>query len=79
MGWDIVSFKKNTPLTEGLEGTQRYYFVHSYHAVCDSDENVLMTCEYGYEFAAAVCKGNQYGAYFPPGGSHARPHYGFCR
>ena len=71
MGWDIVSFKKNTPLTEGLEGTQRYYFVHSYHAVCDSDENVLMTCEYGYEFAAAVCKGNVYGVQFHPEKSHS--------
>ena len=70
MGWDIVTFKKKNPLTEGLVGTQRYYFVHSYHAVCDSEENVLMTCYYGYEFAASVVNKNVYGVQFHPEKSH---------
>jgi len=70
MGWDIVAFKKNVPLLQDIQGTQRYYFVHSYHAVCDSEENVLMTCDYGYEFVAAVCKDNVYGAQFHPEKSH---------
>lgn len=30
MGWDIVAFKKNIPLLQEIQGTQRYYFVHSY-------------------------------------------------
>jgi len=70
MGWDVVEFKKHVPLIDGIEGKQRYYFVHSYHAVCDSLENVLMTCDYGYEFAAAVCKDNIYGVQFHPEKSH---------
>lgn len=70
MGWDIVEFKQNNPLTEGLVGTQRYYFVHSFHAVCDSVENVLMTCDYGYEFAASVVNKNVYGVQFHPEKSH---------
>lgn len=70
MGWDIVSFKQQVPLIDGLIGTQRYYFVHSYHAVCDSDENVLMTCDYGYEFAASVVNKNVYGVQFHPEKSH---------
>lgn len=70
MGWDIVAFKKNNPLLQDIQGTQRYYFVHSYHAVCDSEENVLMTCDYGYEFAASVFKDNVYGAQFHPEKSH---------
>lgn len=70
MGWDIVEMKQNRPLVQGIEGTQRYYFVHSYHAVCDAPENVLMTCDYGYEFAAAVCKDNIYGVQFHPEKSH---------
>ncbi len=70
MGWDIVDIKKNHPLVSGLEGTQRYYFVHSYHAVCDNDENVLMTCDYGYEFAASVVKDNVMGCQFHPEKSH---------
>lgn len=70
MGWDIVEMKQNRPLVQGIEGAQRYYFVHSYHAVCDAPENVLMTCDYGYEFAAAVCKDNVYGVQFHPEKSH---------
>lgn len=70
MGWDIVEFKQDNPLLNGLGGTQRYYFVHSYHALCDSKENVLMTCDYGYEFAASVVKGNIMGVQFHPEKSH---------
>lgn len=70
MGWDIVEFKQDNPLLSGLEGTQRYYFVHSYHALCDSKENVLMTCDYGYEFAASVVKDNIIGVQFHPEKSH---------
>lgn len=70
MGWDIVDFKQDSPLLAEITGTQRYYFVHSYHAKCDNKENILMTCEYGYEFAAAVVKDNVYGVQFHPEKSH---------
>lgn len=72
MGWDVVEFAQRTPLVEKLIGQrrQRYYFVHSYHAKCDSEENVLMICDYGYRFAAAVCKENIMGVQFHPEKSH---------
>ena len=71
MGWDVVKFAHDSPLTYGIDGTkQRYYFVHTYHALCDSEENVLMTCDYGYEFAAAVSRANVYGVQFHPEKSH---------
>ncbi len=70
MGWDVVDFKKQVPLLDGIEGRQRYYFVHSYHAMCKHYEDVMMTCDYGYEFACAVNKGNVYGVQFHPEKSH---------
>lgn len=70
MGWDIVNIKKAHPLVRDLEGTQRYYFVHSFHAVCENEENILMTCDYGYEFDAAVIKDNVMGVQFHPEKSH---------
>ena len=70
MGWDIIDIKQSHPLVSGLKRTQRYYFVHSYHAVCDSADNVLMTCNYGYEFAASVVKGKIMGVQFHPEKSH---------
>lgn len=71
MGWDLIEpMQKDDLLLLGLEELQRYYFVHSYHAVCDSAENILMTCEYGYPFAAAVKNDNIYGVQFHPEKSH---------
>lgn len=71
MGWDITANTiKEDPLVEGLTPMQRYYFVHSFHAVCDNEENVLMRCDYGYSFAAAIKKGKIYGVQFHPEKSH---------
>lgn len=70
MGWDIVDIKKDCPIVKNLIGTQRYYFVHSYYAVCNNQGNVLMTCDYGYVFAAAVIKDNVIGVQFHPEKSH---------
>jgi glutamine amidotransferase len=71
MGWDIIELRlKNDPILNELEHIQRYYFVHSYHAVCDNEENILMTCDYGYNFAAAVKRNNIYGVQFHPEKSH---------
>ncbi len=72
MGWDeVVIKKKGEKITEGLyESSQRYYFVHSYHAVCQNNEDVLMTCNYGYEFVAAVSRDNICGFQFHPEKSH---------
>lgn len=71
MGWDIVSMELiDDPVVQGLEGIQRYYFVHSYHAKCDNVENILMNCDYGYPFPAAVKNKNIYGFQFHPEKSH---------
>ena len=70
MGWDVVTYTNPSPLTKGLPENERYYFVHSYHAVCDSPDNVLMSCDYGYEFDAAVFKDSVYGVQFHPEKSH---------
>ena len=70
MGWDIVTFTQENKLLSEIDGRQRYYFVHSYHAKCDSKRNVLMRCEYAYEFAASVVNENVYGVQFHPEKSH---------
>lgn len=71
MGWDIVDIKqKENPLVKDMNGLQRYYFVHSYYAICDDSSNALMACDYGKEFVAAVCKGNVIGVQFHPEKSH---------
>ena len=71
MGWDEIRIRKIDPIITDMDkDMQRFYFVHSYHAVCDNENDVLMTCNYGYEFAAAVSKENIYGVQFHPEKSH---------
>lgn len=71
MGWDRVTFSKGaSKLLDGVESPQRYYFVHSYHAVADDPAYELMSCFYGYRFCAAVQNGNIYGCQFHPEKSH---------
>lgn len=71
MGWNNVLIKKNSSIVDNMTGTeQRFYFVHSYHAVCDDTADILMTCNYGYEFVAAVSRDNVFGFQFHPEKSH---------
>ncbi len=70
MGWNTVRMCKEEPLVDNLQGEQRFYFVHSYHLVCDHEDDVLMKTFYGYEFASAVKKGNVVGVQFHPEKSH---------
>ena len=48
----------------------RFYFVHSYHFVCDHQEDVVAATNYGYEFASIVNAENIFGAQFHPEKSH---------
>jgi len=71
MGWDIISIRnEDSPLVIGMNSNSRFYFVHSYYAVCDNTENILMECDYGINFTAAVFKDNIYGVQFHPEKSH---------
>ncbi|MCI8403246.1 MAG: imidazole glycerol phosphate synthase subunit HisH [Lachnospiraceae bacterium] len=71
MGWERVVFtSSDCPLTSGLDGRQRYYFVHSYHAVCEEGNVEIVSCDYGYCFTAGVRKRNVYGVQFHPEKSH---------
>lgn len=70
MGWDIVNVENSSPLVLNQKEFLKFYFVHSYYAVCDNDEDVLLSCEYGIKFTAAVHRDNVYGVQFHPEKSH---------
>jgi len=70
MGWDYVQVKKESPIVKGIEDYPRYYFVHSYYAVCKDSDDILMTCHYGTDITVAVQKHNIYGVQFHPEKSH---------
>lgn len=70
MGWNTFQPALDHPLFAGMTEELRFYFVHSYHLICDSAQEVLGTTHYGYPFTAAVHKGNIMGVQFHPEKSH---------
>jgi len=70
MGWNDVQIRKESILLQDMYEEPRFYFVHSYHVVCDKQVDILATSEYGFEVTAAVEKENVYGAQFHPEKSH---------
>lgn len=70
MGWNRVTAARAPLFVGSTDAERRYYFVHSYHLVCDRETDVAAWCEHGYSFAAAIHKGNLFGTQFHPEKSH---------
>lgn len=70
MGWNSVTIRRRDSLFRHCAGESRFYFVHSYHVRCRSEDDVLATCSYGLELTAAFQHGNVYGVQFHPEKSH---------
>jgi glutamine amidotransferase len=70
MGWNTVEVVRDDPLFVGLEATPRFYFVHSYHARCADESDVLGRTDYGIALTAAIQRGHLRGVQFHPEKSH---------
>lgn len=70
MGWNVVRPVGDSTLFEAGEGKQRFYFTHSYFAVCDDERDVVARCRYGDDFVAAYRSGGTWGVQFHPEKSH---------
>lgn len=70
MGWNTLRIHRPHPLLADLEKDARFYFVHSYHLICNDPESALATTTYGYDFASVVAQDNILGAQFHPEKSH---------
>lgn len=69
MGWNRM-FTKEHPLFNGLDEMHYLYFVHSFHAVCEDEKDIIGRTEYGYEFTSSVAKDNVLGIQPHPEKSH---------
>ncbi len=70
MGWNSIVVRRESNLFRGLDQEPRFYFAHSYHVNCGVQDDVLATCDHGYEFPAAVGRKNVLGTQFHPEKSH---------
>jgi glutamine amidotransferase len=66
MGWNNLNIEREHPLVAGLPTDSDAYFVHSFYVACDSDRDVIATCDYGQPFAAIIASGSIYGMQFHP-------------
>ncbi len=65
IGWNLLKFKRESPLFKYIKEDDYVYFVHSYYAA-ECDESTIAVTEYGAELTAAVANGNVYGCQFHP-------------
>jgi glutamine amidotransferase len=70
MGWNTIEVRRKNPILEASAEEQRFYFVHSYHAVCTDPTDVIAVSHHGIEFSAAIGRDNVLGAQFHPEKSH---------
>lgn len=72
MGWNTVDYNRESPLFAGFESFEevRFYFVHSYHFVCQEEQYVNGRSDYGGAFTSAVQSDRVYGVQFHPEKSH---------
>ena len=66
MGWNNLSMRGRHPLMKGIPDGSHAYFVHSYHALCGSDSDVIATVDYGQSVTAVVGRDNIMGTQFHP-------------
>jgi imidazole glycerol-phosphate synthase subunit HisH len=65
MGWNRVREVKASPLLEGLNGSDYFYFAHTF-AVMNSLSDAVAICEHGTSFAAVLQRNNIFATQFHP-------------
>ena len=66
IGWNGVHIHQPSGLLGGLSGSEKFYFVHSYHVVPDRKDVVLTTTTYGMDFVSSIRKGRITATQFHP-------------
>jgi glutamine amidotransferase/cyclase len=66
IGWNGLNFKQSSPIFNGLQADEKFYFVHSYHVVPEDPSVILTTTDYGGEFVSSIQKGNIIATQFHP-------------
>ena len=66
MGWNQVRQERSHPVWKDIAPASWFYFVHSYHVVCDDPAHVAGTTEYGIRFASVILRENVFAVQFHP-------------
>lgn len=66
MGWNDLQLRHEHPVLHDIASGDHAYFVHSYHAKCTHDSDVLATVDYGQPITAIIARDNMIGSQFHP-------------
>ncbi len=66
IGWNDLKIINPSPILDGIEDGDDFYFVHSYQAHPVDKSIIIATCDYGLEVVAVVSKENVFGVQFHP-------------
>jgi glutamine amidotransferase len=66
IGWNQVTFERQSALTAGLGAAAAFYHVHSYACRAAEPGDVVGRGEYGERFASIVERGSVFGVQFHP-------------
>lgn len=70
IGWAPIKMSeedlKTNLLLKKLKQGDEVYFAHSFHAVPDEEDNIIIECDYGVPIVGAVCSGHVFGTQFHP-------------
>jgi imidazole glycerol-phosphate synthase subunit HisH len=66
IGWNLVTFERDSVLTEGIGRQAAFYHVHSFACRPADPDDVVGTSEYGERFVSVVERGNVMATQFHP-------------
>lgn len=66
MGWNTIEKTHRTPLLEGIEDGEYFYFVHSYYVKPKDKRIIAAETDYGVRFPSVIAKGNVFATQFHP-------------
>jgi glutamine amidotransferase len=66
MGWNRVQQVRAHPLWDGIADDSYFYFVHSYFAVPEQEQDTIGATDYGAPFCCAVARDNIVATQFHP-------------
>ncbi len=70
MGWNQIEINQEHPLLTGLEGENKFYFVHSFFVKVAEESDCAAKTLYGTEFTSVFARDNIMGVQFHPEKSH---------
>tara|TARA_Y100000389_G_scaffold169836_1_gene176412 strand:+ start:41334 stop:41966 length:633 start_codon:yes stop_codon:yes gene_type:complete len=66
IGWNNIKIEKDHYILGGISCNEHFYFVHSYHFVPSSCDDIIATVDYGKKLTSIIAKNNIIATQFHP-------------